>query len=273
MLQNCTLVGHNAKGSSFQGISVDINYDGSVIAIGGTGDDSGIGACWLFKDNISHKLVGSNHKGIPFQGIHVAITFDGLHLAVAGNNDNFGNGSVWIYDCTSYTELCQLTGTHKFGSHLAFNCDGSMLCIGSENKLSIYDKTYTNIMHIDTTCSVMRMNVVGRKIFATDGNDMTITQYDDTFAIVRKIHIDMSKIYDFGISENGHTIMVTGSCCDKIYTQCYVLIDGKYHMIYSMSPTHHYTNMLPCAVSLDGKICVLGVEMDDSYSGSCIIIS
>lgn len=44
----CSLIGTNNIGASFQGISVSTNFDGSVIAIGGSGDNGGSGACWIF---------------------------------------------------------------------------------------------------------------------------------------------------------------------------------------------------------------------------------
>jgi len=42
------LIGTNNIGASFQGISVSTNFDGSTIAVGGSGDNNGIGACWIF---------------------------------------------------------------------------------------------------------------------------------------------------------------------------------------------------------------------------------
>ena len=78
---------------AFFGTSVSINYDGTVVFVGGYHDNYGIGANWVFGYNATtttwsqqgNKLFGTDYSGQPFQGTSVAITPDG-NTAIFGGN-------------------------------------------------------------------------------------------------------------------------------------------------------------------------------------------
>lgn len=58
----------------FLGSSVSLSSDGRILAIGGPGDNNGIGATWIFVSNgsvyqqLGQKLVATDSSGVSRQG-------------------------------------------------------------------------------------------------------------------------------------------------------------------------------------------------------------
>jgi len=100
--QGSSLIG-TSIGNANQGRGVAISQDGSVIAIGGFGDNGGVGASWIFNRQTDGswtetvKLIGTGAVGTSFQGIGLELSANGKTLAVGGINDNGGVGAVWIF--------------------------------------------------------------------------------------------------------------------------------------------------------------------------------
>jgi hypothetical protein len=109
--QGSKLVGAGATGEAAQGSAVALSADGNTAAIGGYGDNSGIGATWVFTrstgvwSQLGNKLVGSGGVGVPFnqtgvllyQGDAVAVSGDAGTILVGGPQDNLGTGAVWPF--------------------------------------------------------------------------------------------------------------------------------------------------------------------------------
>jgi hypothetical protein len=102
--QGSKLVGIGTDGTKREGSSVSISGDGSTLAVGGFGDNGGVGATWIFKQNNGmwaqqgSKLVGSNNIGYSRQGTSVSLNSDGKTVAVGGDGDNGNKGAVWVFN-------------------------------------------------------------------------------------------------------------------------------------------------------------------------------
>ena len=119
--QGSKLVGTGATGAARQGASVSI-YENTV-AIGGTDDNSSVGATWIFVRNGTTwyqqglKLVGTGNTGASQQGYSVSLFED--TLAVAGYGDNLNAGATWIFvrNGTTWTQQgSKLVGTGATGA-------------------------------------------------------------------------------------------------------------------------------------------------------------
>ncbi|MEJ7822035.1 MAG: hypothetical protein WKF85_06915 [Chitinophagaceae bacterium] len=129
--QVAKLVVSGAVGKSFQN-SVAISADGKTVIVGGSGDNSFIGAAWIFTQNNGiwaqqgSKLVGAGAIGKASQGSSVSISSDGNTVVIGGAGDNTdvgsGNGffiddavgAAWIF--TRSNDVWTQQGTKLVGS-------------------------------------------------------------------------------------------------------------------------------------------------------------
>jgi hypothetical protein len=106
--QQAKLVGSGAVGYPEQGLSVAVSGDGNTAIVGGLGDNSEVGAAWVFSrgngvwSQQGKKLVGTGAVGPAAQGRSVALSGDGNTAVVGGGTDNRsidGNatGAAWVY--------------------------------------------------------------------------------------------------------------------------------------------------------------------------------
>jgi hypothetical protein len=117
--QGTKLVGTGNTGSSSQGYSCALSADGNTLAVGGSDDNSQIGATWIFIRSGTvwtqqgTKLVGTGNIGSAYQGSSCALSADGNTLAVGGWNDDTSNGAAWIFtrSGTAWTQQAKLVGT------------------------------------------------------------------------------------------------------------------------------------------------------------------
>jgi len=97
------LVGKGAVGKASQGSSVAISADGNTAIIGGSGDDDGLGAAWVWTrtngvwSQQGSKLVGAGAAGKSLQGSSVALSASGDIALVGGMNDRDGIGATWAW--------------------------------------------------------------------------------------------------------------------------------------------------------------------------------
>jgi len=145
--QGIKLVGTGNTGASSQGYSISLDSDGNTLAIGGSGDNSGIGAVWIFTRSSSTwtqqgtKLVGTGNTGASAQGTSVSLSSDGNTLAVGGPNDDTGVGATWIFirsDSSWSQQGTKLVGTGNTGASaqgtsVFLSSDGNTLAIGGPN--------------------------------------------------------------------------------------------------------------------------------------------
>ncbi len=96
------LTGAGALGMSHQGASVALSADGNTAVIGGPGDNSGLGAAWVFAFgngawSQQAKLVGGGATGNAAFGTSVAFSADGNTAMVGGPGDAGNTGAVWVF--------------------------------------------------------------------------------------------------------------------------------------------------------------------------------
>ena len=146
--QGPKLVGSGVTGvlgfSIEQGVSVALSADGNTLIEGGPGDNSGVGAVWVFTrtggtwSQQGSKLVASDVVGAAQQGISVALSADGNNAAIGGFDDNNFNGAVWIWTRSGNTWSQQgpklfgsgAVGLPQQGKSVALSADGNTLVVG-----------------------------------------------------------------------------------------------------------------------------------------------
>ncbi len=138
------LTGTGAVGNASQGDAVAISGDGNTIAVGGSLDNSGAGAVWIYtrsgNDWIQQgsKLVASDATTDARFGTSVALSDDGSTLAVGGFNDAASVGATWIFTRSGATWSQQggkLTasdaiGAARQGTSVSLSADGNTLLTG-----------------------------------------------------------------------------------------------------------------------------------------------
>jgi hypothetical protein len=144
--QQSKLVGTDAVGAAGQGTSVALSASADTIIVGGSEDNGGVGAAWVFVRGGSAsgsyvqqgpKLVGTVTGAYPQskQGC-VALSADGTTAIVGGPADNQGAGAAWVFTLsgTVWAQQSKLVGTGAFGgafgSSVALSADGNTAIVG-----------------------------------------------------------------------------------------------------------------------------------------------
>jgi hypothetical protein len=142
--QQDKLVGTGAAATAEQGRSVALSADGNTAIIGGTGDNSNVGAAWVFTRNgglwtqQGNKLVGTGVIGSTLQGFSVALSADGNTAIVGGPADNGSAGAAWVFVRRGGVWTQQgnkLVGTGAIGAaqqgwSVALSADGNTAIVG-----------------------------------------------------------------------------------------------------------------------------------------------
>ncbi len=85
------------------GPSVALSTDGNTALLGGRGDNTNVGAAWVFTFNDGvwtqngSKLVASDESGAGSFGYGVALSADGSTAIIGGPGDNSGAGAAWAF--------------------------------------------------------------------------------------------------------------------------------------------------------------------------------
>ena len=145
------LAGSGVVGAAQQGWSVALSYDGNTAIVGGSSDNNGVGAAWVFKRTDSvwtqqgNKLVGTGAVNISpynvYQGTSVALSSDGNTAIVGAPNDSAYTGAAWVYTRTGNVWNQQggkLVGSGavnnpyraRQGSSVALSSDGNTALVG-----------------------------------------------------------------------------------------------------------------------------------------------
>jgi hypothetical protein len=97
------LTGSDADESAGFGGSVSLSADGNTAIVGGSNDNAGAGAVWVFSRSgegwiqSGSKIVGSGGAGNPTVGESVSLAGDGNTLIAGGPGDNSGAGAAWVF--------------------------------------------------------------------------------------------------------------------------------------------------------------------------------
>jgi hypothetical protein len=180
-----------------RGESVSLSSDGNTLAVGGTGDDSFMGATWIFtRSGVTwtqqDKLVGVGQIGtIIKQGESVALSSDGNTLAVGGMDDDSYMGATWIFTRSGVTWAQQdkLVGVGQIGTYIrqgssvALSSDGNTLAVGG-----IGDDSYMGATWIFTRSGVTwaqqdKLVGVSTSTVSTQGESVSLSSDGNTLAV------------------------------------------------------------------------------------------
>ena len=129
------------------GYSVALSSDGNTALIGDIGDDSGVGAAWVFTRSGStwseqgSKLTASDEIPAAYFGYSVALSSDGNTALIGGWADNSDAGAAWVFTRSGSTWTQQgskltasdETGAASLGASVALSGDGNTALIGGAN--------------------------------------------------------------------------------------------------------------------------------------------
>ena len=144
--QGGKLVGTGANAPSYQGVSVSLSADGNTAIVGGSLDNSGAGAAWVYTrsggtwSQQGSKLVGTGAAGGASQGYSVSLSDDGNTAIVGGPYDDSNTGAVWVYTRSAGVWSQQgnkLVGTGAVGSarqgySVSLSADGNTAIVGGD---------------------------------------------------------------------------------------------------------------------------------------------
>ena len=143
--QGAKLVGTGVVvGNVHQGWSLALSADGNTVMVGGSDDNSGVGAAWVYIrtgtawTQQGSKLVGTGNTGVANQGYSVALSGDGNTAMVGGSADNTNQGAAWVYTRSGSDWAQQgskLVGSGASGNALqgrsvALSADGNTAMVG-----------------------------------------------------------------------------------------------------------------------------------------------
>ena len=145
--QGGKLSGGGAAGGAAFGFSVALSGDGSAALVGGTDDNGGAGAAWVFTRSAGAwaqqggKLAGSGQSGDASFGFSVALSADSSTALIAGPADNGFVGSAWVFTRSGGDWVQQggkLTGGGEsgqgfFGTSVALSANGDTTLIGGSD--------------------------------------------------------------------------------------------------------------------------------------------
>jgi RHS repeat-associated protein len=101
--QGKKLAGKDETGNGIFGYSVTLSSDGNTALIGSPGDNTEVGAAWVFTRSQGiwaqqgRKILGGEESGLADFGASVALSSDGSTALVGGGNDSSANGAVWAF--------------------------------------------------------------------------------------------------------------------------------------------------------------------------------
>jgi gliding motility-associated-like protein len=196
--QQSKLVGTANIGKSNQGSAVSLSADGNTAIVGGSMDNTGIGAVWVFTrqgntwTQMGNKLKATDNTGAAHQGVAVSLSADGKTMLVGGNYDNATKGAAWVFTRNGNTWTQQgnkLVGTggnaYTFqGFSVSLSADASTAIIGG-----YLDDPYGSAW-----------------VFTRNGT--TWSQQGDKLAPTLSVFTAFG--YSVALSSNGNTAMIGG---------------------------------------------------------------
>jgi FG-GAP repeat len=128
-----------------------LSADGNTAIVGGSADNSAVGAAWVYTRSggvwtqQGTKLVGTGVVGQARQGQSVSLSADGNTAIVGGPNDNSNAGAVWVYTRSAGVWTQQGTklvvtdalGNAEQGSSVSLSADGNTAIVGGPGDSSV----------------------------------------------------------------------------------------------------------------------------------------
>jgi len=262
--QGGKLVGTGAVGAAWQGNSVAISADGNTAIIGGSSDNSGAGATWVYTrsggvwSQQGSKLVGTGVVGTASQGISAALSADGNTAIIGGWNDNSGTGAAWVFTRSGgvWTQQgSKLVGTGavgaaKQGNSVAISTDGNTGIVGgfSDNSGAGATWVYTRSGGV---WSQQGGKLVGTGIVGTASQGVSAA-----------------------LSADGNTAIIGGWLDNSntgaawVYTRSGGVWSQQGSKLVGTGAVGGATQGRSVAISADGNTAIIGGPTDNSYAGA-----
>ena len=137
--------GSGAVGASNQGSCVALSSDGNTMVLGGSSDNTNVGAVWMFTrsggvwSQQGSKIIGTGGVGTPRHGWSCALSKDGNTMAYGAISDNSNIGAVWVFTRSGGVwtqEGSKLVGSDRVGNSamgygVTLSADGNTLAFGA----------------------------------------------------------------------------------------------------------------------------------------------
>ncbi|HEY7537544.1 MAG TPA: IPT/TIG domain-containing protein [Gaiellaceae bacterium] len=266
--QGAKLSGGGETGNGEFGTAVALSANGSTALVGGSADDGGKGAAWVFTragntwTQQGAKLTGAGETGNGELGRGVALSSDGSTAIAGGPLDNGGTGALWVFTRSGTTWTPQggkltgtgATGAPNLGTSVALSADGDTLLAGGAGDSQgrgaawVFTRsggTWTQ-QGSKLTATVPANAGFGFAVdLAADGNSALIGSWQD----------EGSKGSAFSFSRSGGSWSQQG---DKLTGAG---ASGPAKLGYAV------------ALSNDGKTALAGGPYDDGYKGAAWVFS
>ena len=268
--QGPDLVGSGNVGKSGQGSRVAISADGNTAIVGGNGDNSFVGAAWIYTRSGSTwsqqgaKLVGAGAVGLGWQGWAVAISADGNTALVGGYQDNGGIGAAWVYTRNSSGGWSQqgpkLVGSGYSGLSgqavsVALSADGNTALLGAWS-----DNGYVGAAWVFTRSGTT---------WSQQGPKLIGSGYSGT---------EPEQGYSVALSADGNTALIGGPYDNPsnnsgvgaawVFTRSGTTWSQQETKLVGSNPTGNSNQGWSVALSADGNTALIGGPFDNPVNNS-----
>lgn len=274
--QGSKLVATDASGYTQQGMSVSLSADGNTAIVGGKGDNSYMGAAWIYTRSGNtwtqqSKLTGNDATRNAQQGFSVCLSADGNTALVGGEADNNLMGAAWVYYRSGDTWTQQgskLVGTGAIpevngsynsvfqGESVALSADGNTAIVGgSYDKPSGAAWVYTRTGNTWTQQG-SKLVGTGATPVSYQGNSVTLSA-DGNTAVVGAYYDDTQIGAAWVYTRSGNSWTQRGS---KLLGAGAI---GGFHSGQGKS----------VSISADGTTAIIGGPNDDTYIGAAWVFT
>lgn len=249
------------------GSAVALSSDGNTAVVGAYGDNSSIGAAYVFTrtggvwTQQGPKIVPTNPIGqLGFFGIAVGMAFDGNTFVIGAEGDNGYAGAAYVFQRTGgvwtqqakFTSINGISVTQFFGSAVAISGDGNTVAIGARGDNSFKGAAYVFVRQPGGS---VWTNQNG-KLVPADG--IGIAQYFGC---------------SVALSGNGDVALIgawaDGNANGAVYNYNRFfgiwLNQQKFAPIGSSGPGRYGSSV---SLSEDGKTAIVGAYADNGYNGA-----
>jgi hypothetical protein len=163
--QGNKLVGTGSIGTASQGISVALSADGNTFMMGGSTDNTLIGATWVFTRSNGawtqrQKLIGTGGGVQSAQGFSIALSAQGHTALVGGPADNGQVGAAWVFFADN--------SAHDFNgdgfSDIAWRDTSGNVAIWEMNGNTVLNRNSSFVANVPA-----QWTIVGQRDFNGDG--------------------------------------------------------------------------------------------------------
>lgn len=149
------LVPDNVAPGDLFGNTIAISQDGTTMAVGARGKNSGGGAVYIYLRNgdswfFQAQLVSQDNTANDFFGESVSLSENGNVLAVGAKGKTSGRGAVYVFTRSAavwsqqWTQQGSATGS-QYGNSVSLSSDGTTLAVGAPNENSSVGAAYVYV--------------------------------------------------------------------------------------------------------------------------------